>query len=1303
MHDRRGTSSHRQPRDVHGRFIRAPVPDRRRTGGFLWPRYDANYEITGAFEPGNLSSAAFDYIVVRDLAKQPVVGENDEFNANIKRLAQAMESIINENPELAAAVNREVAINPDLWAYDAKEYKRRPAESKLPHAAPAPQYETKRGRGLVGGAVNSAAERAWAEVGRLSRAERIRARALSELDDEEQKLADTAVSVKARATPFRTARFQPLPRPARANWTGQQVYPDLVGDRDAARAAIEAKTIAMAGPLSEAARNRQLADAMRQIQASSKNNPLDALRSAYRVLNPVWAVAPNEASNILPENIPMGPGRPGIRSYDPTLPGARNFYDTRGVLPAGTPAQIIGPQFQDLGRPGHTGIDWGPWPGGPRIREFPAGAVPPPLWRPGPRVGPPPPPLPPRPLGPQGFPGPPPPFRRFNPPRLPPVWPRGRVGPHPPRAPRPPPVYPDLNLLFGPDLNAAPAPVPNVPPPPAQPAGMAANVINPAAHAWLDAAVRNDAKESKRSVRSPSPLRPRAPSPAAVVVKAAKARPEDLVDKTTEQAAADVLGPAPSLAELDEFGDFIREQEEQEAKAIAADQIMKDVDRAELAELKRYQNGVSYLEAEEAEAEYRRRKANDDLQLAAAERAERHGDRLMALALHMQSRGSLVRAQAAADRAEALRQAAEDNPDPGFFNRLGQAGLSSARALGSLGSTVLGRLTNIAANSAVSGLESLPQLGTAVVRDASRVVSRSANAARTLAALAAEDNPLATSAPAPLTLARIPGAAPLVAVPAAVAPRPVRRPRRNSMQMTVQDPSLGHSAQFQAARGHLAPGRSARGFNFRKRGRGLLYGRGFVFGELAREELAAQAAGNNDKRSRVARRALLNARRRGEKVGGYIDTGQSGGAGSAGFTSSINTENPIDGVWFDPHPATGPLGACQPYPRTNGGWGADPGPIGDPMWQFQHLGDSSTRVPYRTVVPMPFGFSQRVTPDMRSNWAYMRLNAYQPGDTGPSLRRSMTYSPGQPMQGGSWAELGDKWANVKRAWHERFPTPHGAGLTAGMREPGNRHWGNQTSRWKGGVPDKWMPGLLHAGNRPAFDSRPIYPPWKLARRPFSGGSRGGSSYGSLGQAMQAVNQWNESHKLYGRYPGDPRYGMSPGIGRGGYIGPPPFRYDPNHPYYRDRLPARMQPLGLGQTGGDLTAGQKWALGIGVPATFFSLAAGQTPGHDDAAIPALAAAAASALGTAAAYRHYGRGQTGGDWPRDWPGPIRHGSGSELHCGYADTGPPQNPRPPRITPQRSPCTPGGRNLELGLLHGGRRGRGGYMKNRLVVSCK
>jgi hypothetical protein len=130
-------------------------------------------------------------------------------------------------------------------------------------------------------------------------------------------------------------------------------------------------------------------------------------------------------------------------------------------------------------------------------------------------------------------------------------------------------------------------------------------------------------------------------------------------------------------------------------------------------------------------------------------------------------------------------------------------------------------------------------------------------------------------------------------------------------------------------------------------------------------------------------------------------------------------------------------------------------------------------------------------------------------------------------------------------------------------------------------------------------------------------------------------------------------------------------------------------------GAALTTGQKWALGLGIPATYLSLAAGQQPEHNDWAIPALGAAAASALGTYGAYKYFAAPQGSGNGPM--------GGTSDLHIGYADTGPPRNPTPVRYAPQRSPCTPGMNFLEIGLAHGGNRGRSGYVKQKCVVSHK
>ena len=179
-----------------------------------------------------------------------------------------------------------------------------------------------------------------------------------------------------------------------------------------------------------------------------------------------------------------------------------------------------------------------------------------------------------------------------------------------------------------------------------------------------------------------------------------------------------------------------------------------------------------------------------------------------------------------------------------------------------------------------------------------------------------------------------------------------------------------------------------------------------------------------------------------ELVGGGLGTALgSSAASNQRYASSVNVWEPNEGVWFDPHPATGPQGTgCTPWRRTNGGFGADPGfqfQGIDPNWQFPKGSWDGINVRYAAGWKGPYGYTTKIEPKMMGRIECARQARVQ----------NMA-----AIQG-----------------------PMGAGFTAGMREPQVRHFGNQTSRWKGGVPDTFNPGLMVAGSSPAFVSVPHYP------------------------------------------------------------------------------------------------------------------------------------------------------------------------------------------------------------------------------------
>lgn len=117
-------------------------------------------------------------------------------------------------------------------------------------------------------------------------------------------------------------------------------------------------------------------------------------------------------------------------------------------------------------------------------------------------------------------------------------------------------------------------------------------------------------------------------------------------------------------------------------------------------------------------------------------------------------------------------------------------------------------------------------------------------------------------------------------------------------------------------------------------------------------------------RTKRARRRQLESKRRllGGTLYGGIDSAGQGANSNFGYQSTINTSSPEEGVWYDPHPATGPLRTgCAPYPNTNGGFGAETrADIADQSWQFPKgrgaVKEALQNTPYRTVVGRPWGF-----------------------------------------------------------------------------------------------------------------------------------------------------------------------------------------------------------------------------------------------------------------------------------------------------------------------------------------------------------
>jgi hypothetical protein len=187
---------------------------------------------------------------------------------------------------------------------------------------------------------------------------------------------------------------------------------------------------------------------------------------------------------------------------------------------------------------------------------------------------------------------------------------------------------------------------------------------------------------------------------------------------------------------------------------------------------------------------------------------------------------------------------------------------------------------------------------------------------------------------------------------------------------------------------------------------------------------------------------------------------------------------------------------------------------------------------------MPYGYAANVSDRTNANWNWMALRAYKGPESGPSVvvpgsARGLAggggYVPSAGLlmsagsggsflpdykalearhwggrwlepphwgsgRGGNWLDSLRKLAPTREALGQtsmgraiqhdtggnRFHTmAQGRGFEAGMRAADNRHWGNQTSRWKGGVPAA-IRGTTYAGNSPAFVSIAQYPGRSLA-------------------------------------------------------------------------------------------------------------------------------------------------------------------------------------------------------------------------------
>lgn len=212
-----------------------------------------------------------------------------------------------------------------------------------------------------------------------------------------------------------------------------------------------------------------------------------------------------------------------------------------------------------------------------------------------------------------------------------------------------------------------------------------------------------------------------------------------------------------------------------------------------------------------------------------------------------------------------------------------------------------------------------------------------------------------------------------------------------------------------------------------------------AYSELARRSSETKRA--------LARRdaveQLRSARRRGRlHGGGFMNGGQNL------YASSVNENSAVDGVWFDPHPATGPM-ACAPYRHTNGGWGVDY--VNNPGWQFSIANRSSKSLvnnPYRQTYWTPHGLA---------------VNFQKAGELKALPKASN--------------RVIDPFVLELKAGGDLV----GSALGPGKRSPATMHFGNQTQRWDGGTADWWQPGLLHAGpSRSTANTPYAYSPY--ARR-----------------------------------------------------------------------------------------------------------------------------------------------------------------------------------------------------------------------------
>lgn len=234
-------------------------------------------------------------------------------------------------------------------------------------------------------------------------------------------------------------------------------------------------------------------------------------------------------------------------------------------------------------------------------------------------------------------------------------------------------------------------------------------------------------------------------------------------------------------------------------------------------------------------------------------------------------------------------------------------------------------------------------------------------------------------------------------------------------------------------------------------------------GKVARAKLRGRGFELSLARTKHARLQRLESKR--QLLGGADSAGQ-GANSNSGYQSTINDSSPEQGVWYDPHPATGPLRTgCAPYPKTNGGFGAETrADIADQSWQFPKgrgaVKEALQNTPYRALVGRPWGFGANL-----GGGALMHIQQARALGAG----------------------LGDY------------------GLSA--RDDATRHFGNRTDHWRAGA--YW--GQRNRGLYPwtPRDTPYSYNGLQLSSTSLSPDGAGGSFWSSLGSLASKLSK-NES-------------------------------------------------------------------------------------------------------------------------------------------------------------------------------------------------